>query len=294
MRITLLLLFLSFINAQIALPTFQAVHKPHTTVAESGSQTFSYTGTQQTFTVPSGVNTISIKVWGASGGDNAFIEGIGSGGMGGYATGNLTVNAGDVLYVYVGGEGTIINGGYNGGGNGSSVQGRTGTGSNGGGGASDVRSGGTAYTNRIIVAAGGGGAAYESAWSSNWTTEWGAANGGYGGGLVGGDGDDWQDLNNGGYGATQSVGGENGGALGIGGDYYSTNYGDKSGGGGGWYGGGGAGSSSAPYNGAGGGGSSYIGGVSSGETIAGNATMPNPDGGTMTGRDGNGLVVISW
>ena len=44
----------------------------------------------------------------------------------------------------------------------------------------------------------------------------------------------------------------------------------------------------------GGGGSSYIGGVSSSETIAGNASMPNPDGGTMTGRDGNGLVVISW
>ncbi len=30
-RLTLLLLFLSFINAQIALPTFHAVHKPHTT-----------------------------------------------------------------------------------------------------------------------------------------------------------------------------------------------------------------------------------------------------------------------
>ena len=33
MRITLLLLFLSFINAQIALPTFQGVHKPHTTTS---------------------------------------------------------------------------------------------------------------------------------------------------------------------------------------------------------------------------------------------------------------------
>jgi hypothetical protein len=33
MRITLLLFFLSFINAQIALPTFQAVHTPHSTTS---------------------------------------------------------------------------------------------------------------------------------------------------------------------------------------------------------------------------------------------------------------------
>ena len=32
-RLTLLLFSLSFINAQIALPTFQAVHKPHTTTS---------------------------------------------------------------------------------------------------------------------------------------------------------------------------------------------------------------------------------------------------------------------
>ena len=44
-RLTLLLFFLSFINAQIALPTFQAVHKPHT--AESSSL---YDFTSQTFT----------------------------------------------------------------------------------------------------------------------------------------------------------------------------------------------------------------------------------------------------
>ena len=54
-----LLFFLSFINAQIALPTFQGVHnKIHATVLEFGTQTFSYTGSQQTFTVPSGVTEI--------------------------------------------------------------------------------------------------------------------------------------------------------------------------------------------------------------------------------------------
>ena len=59
---------------------------------------------------------------------------------------------------------------------------------------------------------------------------------------------------------------------------------------GGWNGGGDGDDS---YSG-GGGGSGYIGGVSSAETIAGNATMPDPDGGTMTGREGNGLIIISW
>ena len=47
-------------------------------------------------------------------------------------------------------------------------------------------------------------------------------------------------------------------------------------------------------SGGGGGGSGYVGGVSSGSTIAGNASMPDPDGGTMTGKEGNGLVIISW
>ena len=58
---------------------------------------------------------------------------------------------------------------------------------------------------------------------------------------------------------------------------------------GGYYGGGKGDNSTG-----GGGGSGYIGGVSDAETIAGNASMPDPDGGTMTGREGNGLIVISW
>ena len=42
MRITLLLYLLSFINAQIALPTFQAVHKPHSTSSSSISSCKEY------------------------------------------------------------------------------------------------------------------------------------------------------------------------------------------------------------------------------------------------------------
>jgi len=62
------------------------------------------------------------------------------------------------------------------------------------------------------------------------------------------------------------------------------------GGGGGYYGGGGGGG----YCGGGGGGSSYTGGVTSGQTIAGNASMPNPSGGNMIGRLGNGFARITY
>jgi len=289
-RITLFLLsFFCITNAQIALPTFQAVHKPHTTVAESGSQTFSYTGAQQTFTVPSGVSTITIKVWGAQGGSGGYYSNssyCSTGGKGGYATGNLSVTAGNTVYVYVGGQGEsfescntymknlpVNEGGWNGGGD---SYGGTWPGT-GGGGASDVRYGGTSISNRKIVAGGGGGGGN----SGNATQ---ISNGGAGGGSSGQTMSNTTQYSNRtpGTGATQSSGNSNG----IG----STANQNLSGGGGGGYYGGGIGNNSTGA----GGGSGYIGGVSSAETIAGNLTIPNPDGGTMTGRAGNGLVVISW
>ena len=282
-----LLFFLSFINAQIALPTFHAVHKPHTVVAESGSQTFSYTGSQQTFTVPSGVSTITIKVWGAQGGSGGYWSNAsycGTGGKGGYSTGELSVTPGNTVYVYVGGQGESYSscqtkmsnisqaGGWNGGGTGQNY-----ISGGGGGGATDIRYGGTGISNRVIVAGGGGG--HGNAYNSTQLS-----NGGAGGGSSG------QTMANStqlygrtpGTGATQSSGNSNG----IG----STANQNLSGGGGGGYFGGGTGANST----GGGGGSGYIGGVSSAETIAGNLTIPDPDGGTMTGRTGNGLVIISW
>ena len=147
-RITLIpLSFFYIINAQIALPTFQGVHKPHTAVAESGSQTFSYTGAEQTFTVPSGVNSITVDVKGAAGGYNSSSEP-----KGGRVQATLPVTAGETLYIYVGGKGGASSGGFNGGGS-------SGSRSNykSGGGASDIRSGGNALSNRIIVAGGAGG-----------------------------------------------------------------------------------------------------------------------------------------
>ncbi len=104
-----------------------------------GSQTFNFSGGLQTFTVPSGVTSVTIQTYGA--------QAFGAlGGNGGYASGILAVSPGQVLNVYVGGQN-----GFNGGGNGYAAVPRN------GGGASDVRVGGTALANRVIVAGGGGG-----------------------------------------------------------------------------------------------------------------------------------------
>ena len=103
-----IVLLINVIHAQIALPSFHGAQKPHTSVSSSGSQTFNYTGSQQTFTVPSGVSTITIKVWGGQGGSGGYYSSgsyCSTGGKGGYATGDLSVTAGNTVYVYVGGQG---------------------------------------------------------------------------------------------------------------------------------------------------------------------------------------------
>lgn len=118
--------------------------------------TFNYTGSVQTFTAQrTGIHTF--EVWGAQGGGAAPNSSSGSrGGAGGYSKGEINLTAGQTVSVYVGGQGTYASavgqgGGYNGGGNG-------GPGGYGGGGATDIRVGGTALSNRKIVAGGGGGA----------------------------------------------------------------------------------------------------------------------------------------
>jgi len=232
------------------------------------SLTFNYTGGLQTYTVPVGVTSLLIEAWGAQGGTS-------DGGMGGYATGNLSVSPGQVLNVYVGGQGATNGsngtaGGWNGGGRGgNSTMGSS------GGGASDVRVAGTALTNRVIVAGGGGGFDYETP----------VAYGGAGGGLTGLDAYGTVIVSTGGTqlaggtgGNANSVVGENG-SLGNGGGnalYSGSTYQYGGGGGGGYYGGGGG----SPWCG-GGGGSSYIGGVTSGSTTAGM-------------RSGNGEIKIAY
>ena len=56
------------------------------------TQTFSYTGSQQSFTVPGGVTTITVDAAGAEGG-------AGGPGKGGRTQGDISVTAGATIYI---------------------------------------------------------------------------------------------------------------------------------------------------------------------------------------------------
>ncbi len=167
-----------------------------------GSQQFYFTGNQQVFVVPGCISTLSITAYGAQGGTGSD----GPGGYGGLATGNLAVNPGDTLYIYVGSQAGGTSGGYNGGGNGV------------GGGTS--QSAGTGSSGTCTI----GGAA-------------GSTNGGWSGGGGGGG------LTSGGVGTANAYSNTAGtGTQGVGGDYGSNNSCGCCGSaacGGGYYGGGG-------------------------------------------------------
>jgi len=230
---------------------------------------YGYSGTAQTFTTP-WTGTYQLDVWGAKGGGTA-------GGIGGYAEGEVYLNSDDSLYVYVGGNGGVTAGGWNGGGAGG-VDTQYGQNGGGGGGATDIRTD-TTLTSRILVAGGGGGSAVNTTGGrgggfqgdAGETNTFGAPTYfGYGGG--GGTQDTGGSVNNTNYGATN-------GSLGDGGNG-STNITAKGGGGGGggYYGGGGGSltpgnthSNGGGFSGGGGGGSSYIGGVTNGSTTAAGA-----------------------
>jgi hypothetical protein len=129
--------------------------------AIAGATSFTFTGSEQTYTVPAGVTNVTITAIGGAGGTPASGTGL-PGGRGASVTGIVAVSPGQVLYVHVAGPGDLSAGGYNGGGAG----GDTGMGVRvwGGGGASDVRTapesvGAASLDSRLIVAAGGGGSA---------------------------------------------------------------------------------------------------------------------------------------
>ncbi len=115
--------------------------------------TFNYAGSVQNFNVTSS-GRYRIECYGSSGGGGA---------LGGYASGEINLTSGQVLYCYVGAIG--FNGGLAG-----SYYAKSNS-----GGASDVRINGTGLGNRIIVAGGGGG-----------TGNLGNSSGGPGGGTTGG------------------------------------------------------------------------------------------------------------
>lgn len=243
------------------------------------TQTFSYTGSVQTFTVPACVTSITVDVIGAQGGGGNNGSLGNNGGLGGRVQGTVPVTPGDILYIYVGGKGTDAQAGgipgtsgYNGGGNGAGIWSQYAGG--GGGGGSDVRLNGTTLNNRIVVGGGGGGGSYDCTFPQD--------RGGNGGGLVGENG--YHCVNPPPTGGTQSAGGNGeiypgygsgtNGAFGVGGNGGNPSAGG--GGGGGWYGGGGG------SWGGGGGGSSYTSGSFTGVTH------------TQGYQTGNGQIVITY
>jgi hypothetical protein len=122
--------------------------------------TFSSTGSEQTFAVPTGVSSVSAAAVGGRGATGAGTDPGSSGGAGGFGaqvTGDLAVTGGETLYVEVAGNGAGQTGGFNGGA-GSGAAACIG---GGGGGASDIRtsssSAGGSSGSRLLVAAGGGG-----------------------------------------------------------------------------------------------------------------------------------------
>ena len=264
--------------------------------------TYTYTGNEQTFTVPAGITSVTIAAYGAQGSGQ-----YGNGALGGMATGTITATPGQLLYVFVGGQN-----GYNGGGAGGN--------GNTGGGMSDVRIGGTGFGNWVIVAGGGGGGGNNGNGYLNTTTGTGGGGsacangaGGGGGGYYNGysyssqggagtcggggaSGNSYGGWAGGGGGGGLTGGGDGGatggygnpgnpGTQGQGGDYgYNSACGGSSGGsggGGGYYGGGGSASGQCA-SGSGGGGSSWASGAMTNTSFSGGV------------QSGNGQVVISW
>ena len=151
--------------------------------------TFGYTGEVEIYVVPNCVSQLEVELKGAAGGGP-------NGGNGSTVTGIIDVVEGEILEIRVGGEGGCPAAGYNGGGGGGTAGGANA--GCGGGGASDIRIGGSALADRVVVAAGGGG-------MGGGNTD---ADAGDAGCNAGGEGD--SPFGQGGNGATQNSGGAGG------------------------------------------------------------------------------------
>lgn len=247
-------------------------------------ETFNYTGSNQSWTVPAGVASATVFLLGAGGGGASIAVG-GKGGGGGFVRGTLAVTPGDSYDVIVGQAGggvaaANLSGNtwrtpatFGGGGRGGSLLSIT-SGYASGGGRSAIRVSGS--SNDLVSAGGGGGGGYSNVSVRS------EGNGAPGGGLSG--------LTSGapaGGGGTQVAGGAGGisgwGATYNGGSGVKFAGGDSNdeggGGGGGWYGGGGgADINSTVALGAGGfgggGGSSYVASLTGATTTPGRGRNP--------------------
>ncbi len=240
---------ISIAAAAVALVAGSALVTSGGAGAQDGTETFDFTGSEQTWVVPDDVCEVTVDAYGAQGGDGGDVDiprqNDDLGALGGRATATIAVTPGETLYVYVGGQGgdggfdpgTGGAGGFNDGGDGGTAGG---AGGGGGGGASDVRQGGSSWDDTVVIAGGGGGGGGGLD----------GGDGGGGGGTSGADGNDSLDdpAATGGGGGTQVAHGADG--TDSGGETYAGG----GGGGAGWYGGGGGGA--GWYGGGGGGGGS--------------------------------------
>ena len=155
---------------------------------------FDYTGDVQEFTAPF-TGEYTLETWGAQGGTAIYDTTLNEGGYGAYSTGKITLNQGDTIYIYVGGQGggTTVdetsgtadsNTGYNGGGFGGAQVNNSAH--SGGGGATHISTKQGLLKNLsndindiLIVSAGGGGASTHKS-SPNYS-----GHGGHGGGIEG-------------------------------------------------------------------------------------------------------------
>ncbi|MCW3121572.1 MAG: hypothetical protein JWQ38_1064, partial [Flavipsychrobacter sp.] len=153
---------------------FIIAHMLCATQAFAQAKAFAFTGNVQTFVIPDNVISISIDIAGGTGGSSYFSKG----GFGGRVQCRMSVTPGEVLNIFIGGAGKESSrkmpAGFNGGSPDMDDMA-------GGGGASDIRVGGTALSNRVVVAGGGGGASYHF-------NKKDSERGGAGGGLKGGNG----------------------------------------------------------------------------------------------------------
>ena len=161
---------------------------------------YSFTGAEQSWTVPAGVSQIGVDAWGGQGGSPSGAVS----GAGGRTRAIVSVTPGQTLYIFVGGRGLYTSGcgsifgcegqagGFNGGGDTDPFLGGS------GGGGTDLRRGGDALEQRVVVAGGGGGTAATYGGTQ--------ALGGVGGGSAGGSGQSTSKFPGGG-GGTQTAGG---------------------------------------------------------------------------------------
>lgn len=258
------------------------------------TQTFDFTGGNQTFTVPAGIVFVYVYMWGAGGGGINGNGGAGNGAAGAMVQGVLKVLPGQVLTIVVGGGGnTTAAASFGGGGTGGNVGNGT-SGSGGGRSAIQINS------SDVVTAGGGGGCGYPSN-TGGAASFSGTANSGS---------NPTSGSGTGGGGGTQTSGGTAGAnfagsAVSSGSQFTGGNGGGQGaacggGGGGGWFGGGGGGSSGGSQAGGGGGGSSYINNLQliPGQSVfgfnsSGGNAAPNTSSPYYTGTIGRGGIIAS-